>query len=148
VARLHALGEAHDILTTENWDKAPLRDVVERALRPFATSRIVISGQSVALPASSSLMLTLCLHELATNAAKYGALSNDSGKVQVAWETFGNDRDRKVRLTWRETSGPPVTLPERKGFGSLLIEQAVSAGSGTLDFRPDGLTCALELSLL
>ena len=149
VARLHALGEAHDILTTENWNKAPLRDVVERALRPFETSRIVITGQSVALPAASSLTLTLCLHELATNAAKYGALSNDSGKVHLSWETLGNGRDRKLRLTWRETGGPPVTVPERKGFGSLLIEQAVSSDSGaSLDFRPDGLTCALELALV
>ena len=145
-ARLRALGEAHDILITGNWDQAPLRDVVERALRPFETSRIVISGQSAALPASSSLMLTLCLHELATNAAKYGALSNDSGKVHVAWEMLGSDR--KVRLTWRETGGPPVTIPERKGFGSLLIEQAFTTDRGPcLDFRSEGLTCALELSL-
>src|SRR5204863_8520413 len=113
------------------------------------TSRIVISGESVALPAAGSLMLTLCLHELATNAAKYGALSNDGGKVHIAWETLGNGHDRKARLTWRETGGPPVTIRARKGFGAVLIEQAFSADRGaSLDFRPDGLTCALELPLL
>ena len=69
-------------------------------------------------------MLTMCLHELATNAAKYGALSNGTGKVSVGWELLGNGVDRKIKLSWRETGGPPVSVPQRKGFGSLLIEQS------------------------
>ena len=104
-----------------------MREVVGRALKPFEANRhdrIIVDGPNVALPAKSSLMLTMCLHELATNAAKYGALSNGTGQVHVLWELLGNGSDRKVRLSWRETGGPPVTAPQRKGFGSVLIEQS------------------------
>jgi PAS domain S-box-containing protein len=151
LARLHALAEAHDLLTIEDWDQAPLREVVGRALKPFEPSRqdrIIVEGPSVAMPANSSLMLTMCLHELATNAAKYGALSNGTGKVNVGWKVIGNSVNRKVKLSWRETGGPPVTVPQRKGFGSLLIEQSfVGYGETSFEFRPDGLRCSLELSL-
>jgi PAS domain S-box-containing protein len=151
LARLHALGEAHDLLTAEDWDQAPLREMVSRSLKPFAPNRhdrIVVDGPSVAVPAQSSLMLTLCLHELATNAAKYGALSNGTGQLHVGWELLGNGSDRKVRLTWRETGGPPVVAPERKGFGSLLIEQSFAAsGESCFEYRPDGLQCSLEIPL-
>jgi len=151
LARLHALGEAHDLLTIENLDQAPLHEVVGRALKSFEPSRqdrIMVKGPRVALPAKSSLMLTMYLHELATNAAKYGALSNGTGKVNVGWTLLGNGVDRKVKLSWRETGGPPVTVPQRKGFGSLLIEQSfVGYGETSFEFRPDGLKCSLELSL-
>ena len=151
LARLHALGEAHDLLTLQNWDQAPLREVVGRALKPFEASshdRIIVGGPSLALPAKTSLMLTMCLHELATNAAKYGALSNGTGQVHVAWELVGNGGEQKMRLSWRETGGPPVTAPQRKGFGSVLIEQSFAGYGETLfDFQPDGLRCSLELSL-
>ena len=151
LARLHALGEANDLLTVENWDQAPLGEVVRRALKPFEANRhdrIIVVGPNVALPAKSSLMLTMCLHELATNAAKYGALSNGTGRVHVIWELLGNGSDRKVRLSWRESAGPPVTAPQRKGFGSILIEQCfVGDGETVFDFRQDGLRCSLELPL-
>jgi PAS domain S-box-containing protein len=149
--RLRALGDAHDLLTFRNWDQAPLGDVVGRALKPFESSRhdrIIVDGPSVALPAQSSLLLTMCLHELATNAAKYGALSNGTGQVHVSWELVGNGGDHKVRLSWQETGGPPVTPPQRKGFGSVLVEQSFAGSGETLfDFQPDGLRCSLELSL-
>jgi PAS domain S-box-containing protein len=151
LARLHALGEANDLLSVDNWDQAPLREVVGRALKPFEASRndrIIVDGPSVALTANSSLMLTMCLHELATNAAKYGALSNGSGQVHVAWELVRDGSDRKVKISWRESGGPPVAPPQRKGFGSVLIDQ-ISLGHGrtVFDFHPDGLRCSLELSL-
>ena len=150
LARLHALGEANDLLTLQNWDHAPLGEVVGRALKPFEANRhdrIIVDGPNVALSAKTSLLLTMCLHELATNAAKYGALSNGSGQVHVNWELLGNGSDRKVRLSWRESGGPPVTAPQRKGFGSVLIEQGlVGYGETFLDFRPDGLRCSLEIS--
>jgi PAS domain S-box-containing protein len=149
-ARLHALGEANDLLTLRNWDQAPLGEVVRRALKPFEAKRhdrIIVDDPNLALSAQTSLMLTMCLHELATNAAKYGALSNGSGQVHVNWELLGNCSDRKMRLSWRESGGPPVTAPQRKGFGSVLIEQGlVGYGESFLDFRPDGLRCSLELS--
>src|SRR6185503_767450 len=151
LSRLRALGEAHDLLTTENWHRAFLRDVVERAVKPFQPTgqpRFLVEGPDVWLPAQTSLMLTLCLHELATNAAKYGALSNGTGRLHVGWELLGNGSDRKVRLTWRETGGPPVVAPERKGFGSLLIEQSFAgSGEACFEYRPDGLQCSLEIPL-
>jgi PAS domain S-box-containing protein len=151
LARLRALGQAHDLLAKQNWDQAPLRDVVGRALKPFELSgheRIMIDGPCVAVPAKTSLKLTMCLHELATNAAKYGALSNGTGQVHVGWELLGNGGERKVKLLWQETGGPPVTVSQRKGFGSLLIEQSFAGyGETSFEFRPDGLWCSLEFSL-
>jgi two-component sensor histidine kinase len=148
LARLHALGEAHDLLTDGDWHQAPLLDVVKRALKPFESSQRTFfnhDGPSVSVPATTSLALTLCLHELATNAAKYGALSNGTGQVDVAWELL---EARKAKLTWRESGGPPVATPERKGFGTRLIETSFSEGSQPcVEFRPEGLVCTLELGL-
>jgi len=148
IARLHALGEAHDLLTSENWDRASLHELVGRAIKPFQTTqnRFVIVGPAVWVPAQISLTLTLCLHELATNAVKYGALSKRTGRVHVAWEPVGNEERRNVRLTWHEIGGPPVTVPKRKGFGSLLIESS-GDGESRVDFTPDGVRCSMNLSL-
>ena len=149
-SRLRALGEAHELLTSEHWNWASLGDVVGRALKPFQASRddrFVVDGPVVWLRATTSLSLTMCLHELGTNAAKYGALSNGTGQVHVTWKVIANGKENKVRLSWREIGGPAVTAPGRKGFGSLLIEQSFSGeGESRVDFRPDGLCCLLELS--
>ena len=151
VARLHALGQAHGLLTSKNWDQAPLSAVVERALGPFLVpgrKRIAIKGPDVWLPANKSLSLTLALHELATNAAKYGALSNGTGRVGVSWNVIDTGGGRKVKLAWRETGGPPVGVSERKGFGSLLIEQSFAGeGQTVFDYKPKGLRCSLEIAL-
>jgi PAS domain S-box-containing protein len=151
LARLHALGEAHDLLTSENWNQAPLRAVIGRALSPFqpdGQERIIAKGPDVWVPANKSLLLTMTLHELATNAAKYGALSNGTGQVSVSWDLVDSGEGRKVKLSWRETGGPPVTAPEHKGFGTLLIEQSFAGeGETHFEFEPDGLRCSLEMSL-
>jgi two-component sensor histidine kinase len=144
MARLRALADAHDLLTTDNWGRAPIRHVVDRALRPFQTfggNRLAVGGPEVWLNAQTSLMLTMCLHELATNAAKYGALSNGSGHVRVSWQPTDND-NRKIGLTWQETDGPAVAPPTRKGFGSVLIES--SGIDANLEFHPKGLHCQLQ----
>jgi len=148
-ARLHALGEAHDLLTTENWHQAPLTEVVSRALKPFASKQekcIVVHGPSVWVPANTSLSLTLCLHELATNAVKYGALSNGTGQVHVSWRVADDVERRRLHVTWQETGGPRVKAPGRKGFGSLLI-QTTGEGDTRIHFHPRGLKCLLDLSL-
>lgn len=151
VARLHALGQAHDLLTSKNWDQAPLGAVVGRALGPFQVQgrkRIAVKGPDVWVPASKSLSLTLALHELATNAAKYGALSNGTGRVSVSWDLIDKGEGRKVKIAWRETGGPPVGVPEHKGFGSLLIEQSFAGeGRAVFEYKPKGLRCSLEMAL-
>ena len=146
LARLHALGEAHDLLTPQNWNWASLHEVVGRAIKPFQSEqdRFVIEGPIVWVPAQTSLTLTLCLHELATNAVKYGALSNGTGRVHVAWQPVGGERP-SLKFTWQESGGPPVTVPKRNGFGSRLIQS--SDGASRLDFLLDGVRCALNFPL-
>ena len=149
LARLHALGEAHELLSTENWDRAPLSEVVNRALKPFVSKqedRFAADGPTVWVPANISLNLTLCLHELATNAVKYGALSNGTGHVRVSWRIINIAEDCRLHLTWQEAGGPPVKPAARKGFGSLLI-QATGETDTRMDFQPDGLRCLLDLSI-
>ena len=149
LARLHALAEAHDLLSTENWDRAPLSEVVNRALKPFLSNqenRFVADGPTVWVPANASLSLTLCLHELATNAVKYGALSNGTGQVGVSWGVVNIAEDCRLHLRWRESGGPPVKPPARKGFGSLLIH-ATGETDTRIDFHPDGVSCLLDLSI-
>jgi two-component sensor histidine kinase len=146
-ARLVSLGRAHDVLSAKKWEGADVRDVVNATLEPFASAnpdRIVADGPSVPMSSRTVVMLSLVLHELATNASKYGALSGPGGRVTVNWMISPVD---KVKLYWRETGGPPVEKPQHAGFGSTLIEKGFAAqvgGSATLRFEPDGLTCALE----
>jgi two-component sensor histidine kinase len=97
-----------------------------------------LSGSSVALPERSSFMLTLCLHELATNATKYGALSNGTGQVHVGWELLDNGSERKAKLSWLETGEPPMTVPQRKGFGSLIERALQAPGRPASSSGPDG----------
>jgi PAS domain S-box-containing protein len=151
--RLQALAGAHDLLTSENWNRAPLMDVVDRAISAFddvAKERILVDGRSgVWIDADKSSGLTMVLHELATNAIKYGALSNDAGRVEIAWETR-QEKDRlHLSFYWKELGGPPVKAPERRGFGSSLIERALQGEASTtrLDFDPDGLRFTLEMTL-
>jgi two-component system CheB/CheR fusion protein len=153
IARLHALANAHDLLTLESWNRAPLRDVVGRVLQPFQEKhreRFLIEGHGdLWLSANRSVLLALVLHELATNAVKYGALSNGSGRVRVGWEVVPNGQPGRMLLTWQESGGPPVKPPEHKGFGSLLIERVVEAelGAARFDFLPQGIVCTFEISL-
>ena len=150
-ARLMALADAHDLLTLERWNRAALRDVVDRALKPFQqrhNARILVQGpDDVWVDAQKSSLLTMALHELATNAVKYGSLSNHYGIVRLQWEVLAEEDVQRARISWREIGGPLVIAPERKGFGSFLIERALQGGGGKtrLDFNPNGLTCLLEV---
>jgi two-component sensor histidine kinase len=128
-----------------------LRDVVARVLHPFTekhSGRLQISGPDLRLSGSKSLLVTMALHELATNAAKYGALSDGSGRVQIEWEVASGDKQR-LQLVWRETGGPPVVPPAKKGFGSLLVERAFNNGQGRarIEFNPQGVICNLAMAL-
>jgi two-component system, chemotaxis family, CheB/CheR fusion protein len=154
VGRLHALASAHDLVTLENWNRASMRDVVCRALDAFRgmqRNRFLLNGpDNVWLDASRSLLLAIAVHELATNAVKYGALSTGNGKVSVAWKYLENDGQRRAQLRWQESGGPPVKPPVNKGFGSHLLERAFEGGIGSahLDYDPQGLACVLEMATI
>ena len=104
LARLQALATAHDILTTENWNRAPVHDIVQQVILPFDPARFDIDGPKIWLPASQSLTLVMALHELATNAAKYGALSCEDGRVLIAWRASENGEGPRIAMSWRETA--------------------------------------------
>ncbi|MGX5774859.1 PAS domain S-box protein [Methylorubrum zatmanii] len=152
-ARLISLGRAHDILTRSSWTEAPIADVVEGALavHRVAATRIRVCGPSVLLAAKPALALALALHELATNAAKYGALSNETGSIDLRWHVVHEGGASRFCLTWSEQGGPPIlTQPARRGFGSRLIERSFAAevgGEVELLYAPTGLICRLEASL-
>lgn len=150
--RLAALGQSHDLLLDGEIGISPMRDVVARALdlRADAADRFDLSGPEVPVGGKVALSLSLMLHELATNAIKYGALSNDVGRVAVRWEIRTEGEDERLRLVWRERGGPPVAPPMRKGFGSRLIERGLAGQVGGIvqfDYAPDGLTFTVEAPL-
>ena len=148
-ARLHALNQAHDILTKSSWTIAPMMGVVEGALAPHRTGegRFRIGGPDVELTPKQGLSLALALHELATNATKYGALSVPTGMIDIKWDCPVSSEGQTLCFEWRESGGPVVTLPKRRGFGSRLIERTLSSdfgGSVEMDFNPTGLICRFE----
>jgi two-component sensor histidine kinase len=152
--RLGALAEAHNLLSQEKWQGSNLQDVVSRVLQPYLLNnpdRMRMSGPPVPLSPRLAVVLSMIVHEIATNAAKYGALSNDSGIVALNWEAASDNARPKLRLVWTETGGPLVTAPVQRGFGSRLIERSARdqlGGEATVDFLPRGVVytviCALE----
>jgi two-component sensor histidine kinase len=145
-SRLAALAHSHDMLIRGRWEDAPLRGVIEGALAAYCAEpgRVIIEGTSVLLSANLAVTLTLAFHELATNAAKHGALSVPAGSVRVSWVIRPAAKGgREVELGWRERGGPPVCRPERKGFGSYLLSRGLGQFGGSLrvDFQPAGLEC-------
>jgi PAS domain S-box-containing protein len=146
--RLRALAGAHESLTRHDWKKATLHQIIEeaRASCGISEDRVSVSGPEVMLEPREAVAMTLGLHELCTNAVKYGGLSAPDGGVEITWEV-PEDRPAHLRVQWSERGGPPVTPPESKGFGSQLIEQALAAEFGAkvhMEFRPDGLRCTIE----
>jgi len=149
-ARLAMLAAAHDLLTREYWEGATVEALVNGATAPFAesTGRISASGPHVVLTPKAAISLVLALHELGTNAAKYGALSEPDGRVELAWNV--DPRAQAFTLTWRERGGPPVREPEGRGFGLRLIERALATdltGKVDIAFAPAGLDCTITAIL-
>jgi len=145
-ARLQALARAHDLLTLERWNRTTVRDVIQRVLQPFEEQhrdRLTIEGfDEAVLEAGKAMMLAMALHELATNAIKYGALSLPQGHIVITWDRTADRPSERIRIHWRETGGPSVTPGQRQGFGTRLI--ALSGGS--IAFEPEGVSCTLELA--
>jgi two-component sensor histidine kinase len=147
-ARLLALSRAHDVLTRENWEGANLTDVVQEALAPHQDEdrRVRILGPHVRLTPRMALALAMALQELATNAVKYGALSNRDGSIEVSWSVQNGSQPPNLVLRWSETGGPKVGAPTRRGFGSRLIERSLAQdlnGDVEIAFRPDGVVCTV-----
>jgi PAS domain S-box-containing protein len=152
-SRVRALSMAHDVLTAENWSGALMEDLANQTLRPFidqTRGSIRIEGPPFRLKPKSALAMSLALHELATNAAKYGALSNDGGEVSLVWSIEDLSGERRLHMEWRERGGPPVARPTRFGFGSRLIERALASeigGVAAIDYRPEGVVFAVDAPL-
>ena len=149
-ARLLALSNAHGLLTRQSWEGAELHDVLARTLATqVAPERLHVEGPPVQLWPQATLAISLAMHELATNALKYGALSNGVGQVSVTW-TLDGPKPGNLNLQWRESDGPVVGRPARKGFGSRLIERSLAhdlGGQVGIDYRPEGVVCTITCPL-
>jgi PAS domain S-box-containing protein len=150
--RLFALARAHDVLTREHWEGAELREIVEEVLEPYvrlAGKRFEIGGPRLRLTPSMALALAMAVHELATNAVKYGALSTASGRVLISWAVAERDPPLLI-LKWQEQDGPLVVPPTRKGFGTRLIERMLASelsGEVLLSYEPSGVVCEVKAPL-
>ncbi len=147
-ARLSALAAATDIITANDWTNAWFAEVVERVTAPFRSSAdsFSIEGEDVRIPSKLAIALGMALHELCTNAAKYGALSQPGGAVALRWQL----EDDVLEISWRESGGPPVVPPANRGFGTRLLERGLFTGpdgSVELRFDPEGLTCRVRAKL-
>ena len=150
-ARLQSLARSHDLLTREEWDGAFLHEVVGQALHPFVRAgddgQVRLEGRPVRLRPKVALSLGMTLHELATNASKYGALSVETGRIAISWSTAPVNGRPSIELSWQESGGPHVLPPVRKGFGSRLIEKGFAhelGGHAQLQFLPEGVHCTIH----
>jgi two-component sensor histidine kinase len=149
-ARLMALSATHNLLTATNWTSADLREVAQLEFRPYGPERYRLTGPAVALAPAQALALGLLFHELATNAAKYGALAHGDGQVEVVWRVEMSGKQTNLEIDWKEHDGPPVIPPSRSGFGSRLIQRSLQGqlgGEAALDYAPDGVRCHIRLPL-
>lgn len=146
-ARIAGLSASHNVLVQNSWEDVPFDELIRSQLGHFEHmigDRIRISGPPTKIKATAAQGFGLALHELATNAAKYGALSTDSGSVAIAWSEIDEGDRRILELTWIESGGPEVVVPERSGFGSFMIEKGLASQFGcevVLDYDPKGLRC-------
>jgi PAS domain S-box-containing protein len=152
-SRLFALSRSHDLLTRSNWEGAGLHDLVVTALLPFEVvvghaERFSVTGENVRLLPKATLALAVALHELATNAVKYGAFSNSEGRIEVSWMSNPTSGGDQLVLCWREHDGPLVAVPTHKGFGSWVIERGLAhelGGIVALDYREQGVVCTIRI---
>jgi two-component sensor histidine kinase len=149
-SRLLALSQVHNVLTDRSWAHVALHDIVAQAVEPYRSrgeSRIHVQGPSVQVPPGMALPLAMALQELATNAVKYGALSNGTGQIRVHWTLNGTGEPQRLHLMWEETEGPHVEKPARRGFGTRLIERSLAQeldGTVRIEFSPTGVVCSVD----
>lgn len=151
--RIAALSRSHDLLGREKWLGTGMQDLVAEALKPFGVGdghaeRFTIEGENIRLSPKAALALGIALNELATNAVKYGAFSNEMGTISIEWTIEVRPDGRWLCLHWREKDGPPVTRPSRKGFGSRVIQQGLAHelnGKVNLDYPASGVVCTIDM---
>jgi len=142
------------VLTRENWDGAHLREIVAEAVAPYSNQRydrLHLSGPDVRLSPQMALALAMALQELATNAVKYGALSNEVGEIRIQWTLDRTQEPPRLHLTWQERGGPPVQPLKRRGSGTRLIERSIALdldGDVRIEFAPSGVTCTVDAPLM
>ena len=146
--RIQSLARTHELLSRSHWAGVSLHDIVERELAPYDFGNMEIDGPHVELKAAAAQAMAMVLHELATNAAKYGALSNRSGRVQLRWWWLRNGSSGRLAIEWREIDGPLVQMPSRTGYGTSIIRELVPfelSGKVDLALEPAGVTCRMEI---
>lgn len=152
-SRLIALSQVHNVLTDQSWAAVDPRDIVGQAVEPYRSrgeNRIHVQGPHVRIPPRMALALAMALQELATNAVKYGALSNGIGQIRVHWRLNTESTPSRLHLIWTETEGPPVHKPARRGFGTRLIERSLAQdldGEVRIEFAPTGVVCTVDAPL-
>jgi two-component sensor histidine kinase len=147
--RIRSLANTHDLLSRAHWQGVALAEIVQREFAPYGRSNSEVSGPSVLLKAEAAQGVAMVLHELTTNAAKYGAFSKRSGRVLLKWWWQQNGGDPHLIIEWKEVGGPPVVPPSRSGYGTSVVRELIPfelGGSVDLVFATDGLECRLELS--
>jgi PAS domain S-box-containing protein len=147
--RLMAIAATHNVLTDQNWSAASLRQIVDGSVAPYSTSpsQLTITGQDLQVSPKPAVVMALAFHELAINALKYGALSAPDGHVDIRWSI---DPDDQLLIEWAERGGPAVRPPERRGFGSRIVEMALPnelGGAVAVDYRAEGLRCSIRSPL-
>ena len=154
-SRLMALSRSHDLLTSGNWEGTGLHDLVDTALHPFEVvagreERFTVDGDNVQLSPKTTLSLAIAFHELATNAVKYGAFSNEAGTIRIDWTVAEERTGNRVLIRWLERDGPKVIPPIQKGFGSWVLERGIAhelGGKVTLEYLTDGVACTIEIPI-
>ncbi len=144
--RLMSISAAHKVLTDENWSAASLRQIIDGSVTPYRSTpaQLSISGDDLKVSPKPAMVMALAFHELAINALKYGALSAPEGHVDIRWSV---DADDQLNIQWSEHGGPAVRPPERRGFGSRVVQKALASELGgvvDLDYRPEGLCCSIR----
>jgi PAS domain S-box-containing protein len=149
--RILALSHAHNQLSQRSWADAELSELLRSELEPYlAKGNVVLSGEPIQISPQIALMIAMAVHELATNAAKYGALSSAAGRINLGWDAKENGAGPRLRLYWLEENGPPIVEPSHRGFGSRLLERGIQlelGGSTRIEFAPAGLRCEIEIPL-
>jgi two-component system CheB/CheR fusion protein len=153
MGRIRALARMHGALAHMRWEGVGLRQLTQQTIEIYHSDRgcrVEMSGPDVTLPATAATPVAMTIHELATNAAKYGVLSADGGTLEVLWDVEARDSNQWLRLKWKERGGPAVRPPDRRGFGIELIEGGIAhelRGVVRLSFEPEGVVCDLQIPL-